>query len=392
MAKQVAAVASPQYTMGHNIQARNLVLANALEMKQQIAAASFVGTVPGQTINVPLRNVGLIKSIVIELEMDVAQGAAETQTRTALNGANILSNATFTDLANNNRINAPGWYLHHLATMRRQFAYGAAVTSDSPVGYGSNFKVMTVPQTVTTAQKVRFFYEIPLAYSDSDLRGAIFAQVINATMNLQFTINPNFFVGSTADPTNAVYKSSTAQLGTISNAKYKVYQIYLDQIPVGEQGYILPLYDLSTAYTINSTAFTGPAVNQDNSIPFSNFREFLSATLLYDNFGSSAEPGTEMTRLKLQSANYTNIFDIDPYYSSLLTRNIINDDLPSVAGQTMYYFDFRRKPLVTQQYGNLELIYQPNAVQGQNTQVLVGFESMAIINQVVNAGSLPAAT
>jgi hypothetical protein len=56
-----------------------------------------------------------------------------------------------------------------------------------------------------------------------------------------------------------------------------------------------------------------------------------------------------------------------------------------------YYFDFRKKPLSTVQYGNLNLVVNPATVTSTlgPSQFLVGFEQLAQQNQVVGAGSIP---
>src|SRR5690606_15860327 len=110
-----------------------------------------------------------------------------------------------------------GWHLHALATARRAGAFGAAFTNDSPVSMGSNFEVIHAPAAVTTEDEIRMFYEIPVCYSDNDLRGAIYANVVNAQGQLQLTVNPNLVVGSGGSGVLAAYKSSSASdLGTIS--------------------------------------------------------------------------------------------------------------------------------------------------------------------------------
>jgi len=191
-----------------------LILANAVDMWLPIASGAIAAI--GNTVNVPLRNVGLIKRLVIKITGNIAQGAAETQNLTTLGLANVLSNVTFTDLANQQRVNTSGWHLTHLATARRQFAFGAAYTSDTPFGYGSKFKVQSAVAAVTTVQPFTVFYEVPISYGDFDLRGAIYASVVNATMNLAFTINPTFGVATGANATLAVYQSTTAQLPLVT--------------------------------------------------------------------------------------------------------------------------------------------------------------------------------
>jgi hypothetical protein len=369
-----------------NMAARGMVLGQAINMVQSIATGTLTGaSARGSVVNVPIRNVGLLKRFWLELSCTIIQSAAETQTLTKWGPANFCSQIIFTDLNNQNRINTSGWHLHALATARRQMAYGAAFTNDSPVSIGSNFNVMIATASVTNSAKtIRMFYEIPIAYGDYDLRGAIFANVVNATMNLQFTVNPNFVVGSGADATLAVYQSSTAgDLGTLGTVTWTLYQNYLDQLPQGKNGPIVPQLDLSTAYDIKNTAIVGGlAVGQETPIPYANFRNFMSTTVIYDN-GGTLNVGTDVNYWSLQSANYTNIFKIDPFLSSLMTRQLIGDDMPPGT----YYFDHRAKPISTIQYGNMQLVLNPSTVNA-NAQMLVGFEALALINQITQAGSL----
>lgn len=368
---------------------RSIVLANSVNMWLPIFQQTFVGG-PGTIINIPLRNVGLVKRLVVEIQnFTVTQGAAETQTRTKWGPANFFSSIVLTDLNNQTRINTTGWHLHTLATAKRQWAFGSAYTNDSPVAIGSNYPVMNAPASFTTVQSGKMFFEIPVSYGDLDLRGAIYANVVNATFNLQLTVNPGFFATTTGDPTLAVYQSSTAQLGVLNTFTIIVHQNFLDQLPVTAKGPILPALDIGTAYLLNNTTVTGIVANQDNPIPYANFRDFMSTTIIYDNFGYVTAPfGSDMNYFTVQSANYTNILKYDPFMSSLLTREIISDDLPAQNGMTSYYFDHRAKPISTINYGNMQLIFNPANVQGAATQMLVGFESLAFINQITNAGSL----
>lgn len=366
-----------------NMMARSLVLDRAINMWQPIHTQTLQGVLPGQIVNVPIRNVGLIKRLVLEFAFTFAQGAAETQVRTEWGLANLLSSVVFTDLSNQTRINTAGWHLHALATVRRQKAFGAAFINDSPINFGSTFPVIEAPQAVQGAQTMRMFYEVPLAYGDYDLRGAIFASIVNATMNLQFTINPNFSVATGANSVLSAYQSSTAQVGVLSAMTVTVYQNYLDQIPMSKDGPVLPSLDLSTAYLLNNTQVLGLSVNQDNPIPYANFRNFYSTILIYDNVGV-LNPGNDISQFSIQSANYTNIVQLDPFISALMTRENIGDDFPSGS----YYFDHRAKPISTIQYGNMQMIVRPSAVTSALAQILVGYEAMAAINQITQAGSL----
>lgn len=382
MSKVSAPSVSPQQM---NAMQRDVLLRGAVEMSQIIDARTLQGPFPGQVVNIPIRNVGLIKRFFVQVEFDLTAAATTTLTRTALGPANILSQIVFTDLSNQTRINTTGWHLHALATARRGSAFGAAFTNDSPTGFGANYAPVRAPATVTTVEKVRMFYELPLAYGDYDLRGAMYANVVNATSQLQLTINPNLTVGSGGSGTLAVYKSSTAgDLGTVANFKVTTYQVYLDQIPTNGGAPILPLLDLSTAYTLNNTAITGLAVGQDNAIPYANFREFLSTFVIFDQAGT-LNAGTDVSNFALASANYTNIWKAEPQKIALDTRLELGNDTP--AG--MYYFNHRKRPISTMQFGNMQLLMNPSSVAGASSQLLVGFEALATINMITQAGSLP---
>ena len=385
--------ASPQQTAQQNNSiARQIVLANAVNEWQQIFQSTLTGTIPGQIVNVPLRNVGLIKRMLVRVAAQFAQSASETQTLTTLGTSNILSQIVLTDLSNQTRINTSGWHLQMVASAKRQWPFGsstgtnAASATDCPFGFGTNFqKLQTAPATVTTAvaQNVFAYYEVPVTYSDTDLRGGIYGNVVNATMNLALTVNPNIVVGTGTDATFAVYQSSTAALGTWSNFQVTVYQNYLDQIPIGKAGPILPALDLSTAYLLNYTQAGGLVQNTDNPFPYANFRDFLSTSVIYDNAGV-LNTGSDINYFAIQAANYTNLIKLDPYTTAFFARNRMTIDFPKGS----YYFDHRDKPISTVQYGNMSLVMNPSTVTSNASVAYLGYEALALINQVTQAGSL----
>lgn len=370
-----------------NMQARQLVTQAGIDMWQAIYT-NTITTGPGSVLNIPIRNVGLIKRFMVEIRAIVAGSAGPTHTLQPLGPANFFSQVVFTDLSNQTRINTAGWHLMAVSTAKRRNVFGSAQTTDTPLGYGNNFtQVMQAPSTITaTAASPNVFamFEIPIAYSDRDLRGAIYANVTNATMNLQLTVNPNMFaINTVTDAVLAMYKSSTGVLPTLPSFQITVYQNYLDQLPQGKNGVILPMLDLSTAYLLNNTSVSGLVANQDNPIPYANYRDFMSTTLIYDNSGV-LNTGSDINYAALQSANYTNIFKLDPYMAALMARLTIGDDYPVGT----YYFDHRNKPISTIQYGNMQLVINPSTVTGSGSVFYVGYESLALINMITQAGSL----
>lgn len=408
---QMTAAQAAQAAAQANAAARAAVLGNAIEALAVVFSQAGINPAAQNVVNITPRNVGLIRGFYVHVATSFTTGITTTLTRTTMGPANLLSLVTFNDLSNQQRINCGGWYLPYLDTQRRrnqsfsaELATGvpasAASGVDTPLGLSANFTsnfalaatntpIMSCPATIapSTASTIDMWYYVPISYTDRDLRGAIYAGVVNSVMNLQLTFNSaNFQAASTADPTLAVFQSSGA-VNAITGQTWSVeiYQDFLDQLPFSNQGPILPFQDLSWSYLLNTTFFTAMSVGQDYPIPFPNFRNIQSVTLAYDN-GGSLNSGTDINYLSLQSANYTNIFKVSPAMSAILTRNILHVDMP----KGMYYYDFRRKPLSTVQYGNLNLIVNPSTVTSTlgNSQFLLGFEQLAMQNQVVGAGSL----
>jgi hypothetical protein len=344
---------------------------------------------PGSVLTFYLRNVGLVKRLVIQFKATVTGGATSANTLTKWGLANFISNVTFFDLGNNQRINTTGWHLTAISSAKRRRVFGAAYTSDTPLGYGNNNnRVMQAPTSIaaTVASEVDFMLEIPFVKNDSDLRGAIYADVTQATMQVQITLNPNMFVSSTADPTLAVYQSAGADLASLSGLTVQMYQNYLDQLPRAQNGApILPAMDLGTAYLLNNTASGLPVANQDNGAAFVNARTYESVVFGYDNNGTLNVNGTDLNYVQLQSANFTNILNLNGKILSLMERNVIMDDFP--AG--MHYLDFRHRPVDTNQFGNMQLVINPSSVGGSGAVFLYGWEAYGIIGLVNQGGSIP---
>jgi hypothetical protein len=365
-----------------NAAQRNWCVQNGLEMSQPIDTRTLAGTIPGQQVTIPLRPVGLLKRLVVEVSFNLAQTAAETLTRTALGPANIFSNITFFDLNNNTRISCSGWYLTIMATVRRGSAYGANFTNDTPFGMGTrNYAAQICPSTVTTAQIVRFFYEVPISYSNTDLRGAIPLATTGATAQLQLTVNPNIVVGSgVTDATEAVFQSSTGAVAVPTNFTITTYQEYLDQIPPG----MIPIIDVQSIYNLQTTPFTSMAVGQDFAVQYGNQREFYSTTAWYDNNGA-LDGNFDINYWALLTANITNVWKKDPWKAAMDVRGLLGNDMP--AG--MAYFDHRNRPINTAVFGNMQLIMNPKTVNSATGSILkIGWEFFTMVQYATQLTSL----
>lgn len=386
-----------------NAMQRAQVLASAVEMKQQIFSQTFAGPITGanNVINVVVRNVGLIKRFLVEITETVNTGVGDALTLSDLGEANLLQQAQFVDLNNNVRVNTSGWHLKMVESYKNRnvqmanYAFASVGTSVQDLGAGATFAILQAPPTIAASSSgvLRNVFEIPLAYHDDDLRGSVYGNVVNATMNLQLTLTPaaQQVVQNTLDSTLAVYTDAQAPSAgvTVTNVTVTVYQVYLDQLPQGKNGVVLPILDLSTIYELKNTSLTAIAVGQDFPVPYTNFRDFLSTSAIFNN-GTSAgsagrTAGTDVNYWALQSANFTNLWKVDPLLAAQEARQIIHTDI----AKGVYYFTHRRKPISTTQYGNMELILNPSVAVAGN-YILVGFEDFALVNTLTQAGSLAA--
>jgi len=391
-AAQTAAM-SAQNTQATNDAISAYIRSVATDAKQVISSGTLsTPTTGNNTLNIPLRNVGLVKGFILEFEVTFANSGSAQAALTNWNIANLLSNISFFDLDNYQRINCAGWFMNMLGTAKEGFPFGAAIlytAMDGPIKYGNNFNVITASATIaaggTGTATMRYY--VPLAYSKTDLRGSVFMGVVNATAYLGLTINPAPGV-TTGDATLAIYSGANTAV-TISSVNYTVYQCYLDQLPRYTSGAnagspILPPIDISTQYRLITTSLTGVSVGQDFPIPFSNFQQFLSLGIIYDQAGT-LNGGTDINYFALAAANTYVPFKVSPGTQALLARMQIMTDFPLGS----YMFSFRDQPISTNQTGNMQLLL--NAITAATgSTVYPGFESFALVNTVLGAASLPA--
>lgn len=398
-----------------NAMARSLIKAKAVPMLQQIFNATY-GAAANTTdvsatqpvVNVIPRNVGLIRGFWVKAVIIYNNGSGQTATLSDFGPANILTQIQFNDLNNNTRIQTTGWHVDFINSIKARRPYGAAIIRggsgsttggyDTPINYGANFGssyVTYAPATIANGASasnstVTMWWYVPLAYSPDDLRGSVYANVVNATMQLNLTFNTRSGVLATADSTQAVYTlaaGATASLFVAAQATIVVYQDYLDQIPAGQAGPILPVLDLATIYELKNTIVTAITPNNDFPVQYSNFRDFLSTVAVYVNTGSSGARanGTDVNSWALQSANFTNIWKLEPGLIATRTRNHLTADMPPGA----YYFGSREKPISTTQYGNMQLVL--NALTANaGAYMLLGYEDLALVQTLSVAGSLAA--
>lgn len=396
--------ASPAQQMAAaNAYARAAIKAQAVQMEQQILSVTLtasgtqnISTTQPQLI-VPQQPVGLVRGFWVQVKATITNGSGVQIDLSDFGPMNILSQIRYDDLNNNTRIQTTGWHLGLLNAYKARRPFGAALVKstgeDSPIKYGANWgDQISSPSTIAAAGNgtVVMWYWVPLAYSQDDLRGSVYANVIQGSARLTLTFNPLPVVANGTDSTSAVYFGDVAgstALAVISAVTVNVFQVYLDQLPVGKQGVVLPILDLATIYELKNTQLTGIAANADFPIQYSNYRDFLSTMVVYVNTAATGARGTgaDINTWALQAANFTNIFKLPPSLIQLKNRNHLQTDPPPGA----YYFGSREKPISTQQYGNMQLVLNPS-IAGAGAYVLMGYEDFALVQTLSQAGSLAA--
>jgi len=371
-----------------NANARNAILANGVERLQQIYSQG-INPANQTLLNIAPQNVGLIRGFLIKVEGEITNGGGGTLTRTQFGAANVLKNIGFTDTNNQVRHQTQGWHLNLINSARQPMVFGGAYSPNVPVNYGNNFSVMVAPSTIATtvSSAVQMYYYLPISYGRYDLRGAMWAGVVNAVAQLNLEINPTPCVNA-GDPTLAVYAGGAGGVWkAATNVTVTVWQDYIDQIPMmpANQGGqpILPQLDIQTLYQLNTTVMTGMTAGQDFGIPFANFRNFLSTVVRYDNAGVE-NVGTDVAYFALQTANSSNIWKYGPEEAALFARTTFMADPPAAT----YYFDSRAKAIATDQFGNTQITFNASAVTA-GAQLMIGYEYFSQASQVVFAGSLP---
>jgi hypothetical protein len=375
-----------------NNQIRQLLLRRAIERKISIgsfplSAAQAAGTAPLTIVPQP---VGLLKKFIIEISGTANNtDGANAANLSDFGLSNLIGQIVFNDTQSYTRIQTTGWHLDQIFRAKHRWGASQAILAASlneSGNYGNSFGILVAPTGFAhgTSQGFRMTFELPICYSDEDLRGAVYLGVVNATAQLTLTMTTTPFAAAGVDSTLACWKGAA---GNLSNVTVTVYQVFLDQLPMGKGGVMLPPLDMSTVYelknTVNAQAFQ---VGQDNPLSYANFRRFMSTFFIY-NHDPSADAGrtggTDINYFALQSANFTNLWKQDPLEAERASRVLTFTDFPPGG----YYFSFRKKPISTISYGNMQLILNPSAA-GAGAYGLVGWEDFAPVNALVNAASL----
>lgn len=340
------------------------------EIQQIYSNTIFPVTQPN--INVSPQAVGILMRLWVEVTATLTNTSTTQAAALTNNGiANLLQNVRFYDTNNLLRIDTNSLHLTLVAAAKRRHPFAATANWNTTNGTNVSqmiptppalWGVLQAPATIAanTTATVRALYEIPIAASGSDLRGALFVQSVNATMNLYLEFNQAVFVDThttaTLDDTFAVYNNAP---GTFTSAKVTIYQEFLDQLPKDSKSgaYLLPNKSLSVAYMLNRSTLSALVAGSDFPIPYINFRSYLSSFLLYNSTGSfgGTALGTDVNYIEELAANFAPYFKYGPLFAAYKARETFTSDLPPGC----YYITHRHKPVYTTQAGNRQIIINP---------------------------------
>lgn len=384
------------------------MLGPAAKRTYQLSGGGVFTPANTQQITITPQNVGLLLGFWVKIVTVVQNGSAVTINRTDFGPANLLANIQLQDLQNNTRIQCPGWLMAFSNSVRNHGQpFGSSLVDttgiDSPVNWGNNFAgQISAPATIAAGQPgtVTMWYYVPVAYSSDDLRGAIYINVLNSTVQLILGFPGNggavgqngvtICAANGSDSTQAVYVGAAAgsvAAVTQTSATVSVYQVFYDSIPSDPKyGLLIPQIDASTVYELKQTTQSAMVANQDFPYQYPNYRDILATYMVYvDAAAGTRAGGTDINYLQLLTANFTAIWKKNPDLVALETRNLIGTDMPPGA----YYFNTRRNPVNSNQYGNIQLVMNPS-VAAAGAYQMIGIEDFATQQLLGIAGSLAA--
>lgn len=384
--------------------ATRAILASAVD-RIQLVAAEQVFPASNPVLIVQPINVGLVKRFTIVCNGTVTNSGTVDIALTDWGLANLFGQGgiQYTDLNNYLRVNTSGQHLTSLAQAKRRRAYGSTTQDDQRGLAFPNFMskmtnvppafwgVFQAPATITagTSGTIRAVFELPLSYTDDDLRGAVWANVLNAVQQVTLTFNQQAVVAQPNDSNFAMYQGAAGAAGSITSVNVTIYQEYLDQLPKtsGPQGVttILPALSLSTVYELKSTIFSSVTPNQEFYIPYANQRSFISTFATFNSDGTSGGRvlDGDVNYWALLAANASYIWKLDPNTVAMKSRDHLNSDLPFGT----FYFPTRRKNIATLQFGNLQLTLNAATATAQG-YVNVMWEAFALQNTLQSGASL----
>jgi len=328
---------------------RQNLLANGIAMTKRIHPVQ--GGL-GEQIRIPLDRVGICTGVVLQFKVPVtiATAPAVPSLCAPWNIANLVEYNDFTGVK---RTRANGYQLWMAQSFKQGDAIGSIAQAAYSTGAGPTLNrdtnILNLPVAVGNST-IYFSLYVPLAYdAASDLTGAVLAQtnVGEHYINVQL---PNALVSG--DPLASPYASGDVTLTTGNKITVEAFQKYI--APQGASANNLPLVDLSTVYGFEGayTTTANIASGQKTEINLPNNRTIFSSSVAFVNGGAFTANCADLNTFNLLVNGNTLLREQTPRLFREEMRNIGNFD----AADGNFYFGFRKSPILTYLYGNVQLI------------------------------------
>ena len=315
----------------------------------------------GQTSRIKLFNVGILTSLRMYVTCPITIGTA-IAVPSARAPWNLLNRVRVQDYDGTDRVNLSGFQLYVLNCIRRRQPFGWNNQQAAVAGAG----VVTNPSipTAVGSAVLSFWLEVPICINDNpwdglnqDLTGAIYAQTGVGELYLVIEWNSLLYQNGNIDAVYSGAPTTTVVLNGVTGPTVQVFQNYIFPQKVGN-GVPLPPIDLSSVYelagAIRST--DNIAVNSEKLISFPNLRRVIGAYVnWYDNNTVSA---TNLNLLRILVNASSTMYENSQFAQVIEQRLILEGDI----GASIYFWNFRNKPIETAIFGNVQLGITPNAV------------------------------
>jgi hypothetical protein len=352
---------SSNYTPAQNASDRMSLLRGGVPMTANIG--TYGPFAPGQSVQIKLRNVGVITRLRARVTATLDITAA--MTASPFGPYCALKRVSTQDYNSTLRINSSGMLLKLLDDTRLGRPY-------LPTGQGlTDTDQVQVPTAANGAAPFEFQLEIPVCRDRmNDLTGAILAQTVVGELFLNMTFNN--LVGDVSCP-------YTAGAATTAGFYVEVLQDYIQPQPNAQGQVALPLIDLNTVYEFNAVYQSSDSITGGGQkyIDYPNVRNVLSHTFVFVNDGAVTVNGTDIEDLVLIANGNTNLLENDPLFNRAEIRNRLGGDWPAGA----YFYSHRGNPIQTNIYSQVQSrIDFAQGVSGTGSYIAYGFEDTYMLN------------
>lgn len=349
----------------NNFNARSALLATSPRFSKDLG--SFVGGIVGGSTRIKLYNVGIITRLLLKVTVKLDIGTA-VATPSANAPFNLIKRLRLTDFDGTDRINCTGEELFLVNCVRR-----GTYTTYNNEGATAILSNPVVPTAVANNQELSFFIEVPVAFDpEADLRGAILAQTSVGELSLNIDWTNSLYANGSDDSVYNGAATSTVAVNAGSSISVQVYQDYLLPQNLGA-GIILPELDLLTVYEISGALRSSDnlAQNAEKLINIPNVRSVIGAYQKLVNNGLQNASTTDLSKIRVIANGSNVLYERNADAQLLEQRMLLNSD----TRKGFTFIPFRRKPLETSLYGNVQIGMTPASAISGNAYVGICFES-----------------